>query len=85
MNTDHLNPVGGLKWQRVTAMDRSMSTGSWEQESDRHEEYYGVMYRAKVPGGWLVKVMLNSFKPNAAVSLTFYPDPDHSWDGNSLD
>ena len=32
--------------------------------------------RAKVPGGWLVAI--------GAGALTFYPDPDHTWDGASL-
>ena len=32
--------------------------------------------RAKVPGGWLVS--------NGASGLTFYPDPQHSWDGESI-
>jgi hypothetical protein len=32
--------------------------------------------RAKVPGGWLV-VAGNS-------GVTFYPDPEHSWNGESL-
>ena len=36
------------------------------------------IYRAKVPGGWLVLVMHNTS------GLTFYPDPDHKWDGTSL-
>lgn len=31
--------------------------------------------RAKVPGGWLVL---------AGGALTFYPDPEHRWDGASL-
>lgn len=30
--------------------------------------------RAKVPGGWLV---------TAGAGLTFYPDPEHQWDGCS--
>ena len=38
----------------------------------------GYMRRAKVPGGWLVMLILGE------VSLTFYPDPDHEWDGSSL-
>ena len=38
----------------------------------------GSMYRAKVPGGWLVIVERD------APSLIFYPDPDHEWDGSSL-
>lgn len=38
-----------------------------------------VVYRAKVPGGWLVFV----YQDNSS-GLTFYPDPQHLWDGNSL-
>jgi hypothetical protein len=34
------------------------------------------MRRAKVPGGWLVSV--------TGLGLTFYPDPEHLWDGTSL-
>ena len=37
-------------------------------------------YRAKVPGGWLIGIFLGG----QAVSITFYPDPDHKWDGSSL-
>ena len=35
------------------------------------------VHRAKVPGGWLVLVIHNTS------GLTFYPDPDHRWDGGS--
>ena len=38
----------------------------------------GDVYRAKVPGGWLVVVT------NNARGLMFYPDPTHNWDGGSL-
>jgi hypothetical protein len=34
------------------------------------------MRRAKVAGGWLVAV--------TGAGLTFYPDPEHEWDGASL-
>jgi hypothetical protein len=34
--------------------------------------------RAKVPGGWLVMIF------TAPGGLTFYPDPQHTWDGSSL-
>jgi hypothetical protein len=37
-----------------------------------------TIYRAKVPGGWLVAV-----RPHD--SLTFLPDPQHDWDGSSAD
>lgn len=34
--------------------------------------------RAKVPGGWLILVGDSSSR-----SVTFYPDPDHEWDGST--
>jgi len=36
-------------------------------------------YRAKVPGGWMVY-----FWDSPGTGLTFYPDPNHQWDGGSL-
>ncbi len=36
------------------------------------------MWRARVPGGWLV------YAEMSAPALTFYPDPKHKWDGGSL-
>ncbi len=36
------------------------------------------MYRARVPGGWLVTT-----RPHD--SLVFVPDPEHAWDGGSVD
>ncbi len=35
--------------------------------------------RAKVPGGWLVMVGYGQ-----GAGLTFYPDPQHLWDGTTL-
>ena len=48
-----------------------------------------TMFRSKVPGGWLVLLRsfilsgdeTNSF--TATNSITFYPDPEHTWDGGS--
>ncbi len=36
------------------------------------------LYRARVPGGWLIAA-----RPND--SVTFVPDPLHQWDGGSID
>jgi len=36
--------------------------------------------RAKVPGGWFVAITSKSGE-----TLVFYPDPEHEWDGSSLD
>jgi hypothetical protein len=49
----------------------------WEHlQSDRELRY---LWRAKVPGGWIVKVEWKD-----SVSLIFYPDTEHEWDGSSL-
>jgi len=41
---------------------------------------YGVdMFRSKVPGGWLIL-----YSGGMASSMTFFPDPNHQWDGNSI-
>jgi len=40
------------------------------------------IYRAKIPGGWLISATENT-RQNG-LSVAFVPDPDHNWDGNSL-
>ena len=35
--------------------------------------------RAKIPGGWLLIATSNS-----GGGVTFYPDPEHKWDGGSI-
>ena len=37
------------------------------------------LLRTKVPGGCLVKLAERD-----VISITFYPDPQHKWDGKSL-
>src|SRR6185369_11124022 len=44
----------------------------WERVSSSHFE----VMRAKVPGGWLV---------STGAALAFYPDPQYSWDGSTVD
>lgn len=40
-----------------------------------------MIYRARVPGGWLVLT-----GGSAGMSgVTFYPDPRHEWDGGTED
>ncbi len=39
------------------------------------------VYRAKVPGGWLVYAS-NGYYHHGGI--TFYPDPGHLWTGESL-
>jgi len=38
-----------------------------------------LMYRAKIPGGWIVLI-----KGDDATPGFFVPDPDHIWNGGSL-
>ena len=47
---------------------------SWEEV----ESHFSLL-RAKVPGGWLLILNWGS-----GTGLTFYPDPNHKWDGKSL-
>ncbi len=35
-----------------------------------------TLFRTRVPGGWIL--CIDTF------GATFYPDPGHKWDGNSL-
>jgi len=37
------------------------------------------MNRTKVPGGWLL-----IFSSNSGGGCTFYPDPEHKWNGESV-
>jgi hypothetical protein len=41
-----------------------------------------VISRAKVPGGWLITMA--GMRDNPGLAITFYPDPDHKWNGGSL-
>lgn len=50
-------------------------------EAEKLNTRYFDIYRIKVPGGWLVTVKTTY---SEAPSVTFYPDPQHKWDGNSL-
>ena len=50
----------------------------WECISDRDsgKHFSFSVYRKKVPGGWLVTV--------DGHGVTFYPDPEHKWDGQPM-
>jgi hypothetical protein len=42
-----------------------------------------TLRRAKIPGGWLV-VLSKIGMASVSEAVTFVPDPDYTWDGNSL-
>jgi hypothetical protein len=50
----------------------------WE-EVDEEGAVYGnkVLCRAKVPGGWLVRLFR---RHGGEMRLTFVPDPNHGWE-----
>ena len=47
------------------------------------------LYRAIIPGGWLVLMQhFNAYSYGAGWGYggaTFVPDPNHGWDGSSID
>jgi hypothetical protein len=50
-----------------------------EMKWEKLKSETGTVMRTKVPGGWLVFMWYVD-----SSGLTFYPDPNHEWDGNSL-
>jgi len=57
----------------------------WEHIICSHAGLATHLYRTKVPGGWLVQVQNYVSSMGSHIGgLTFYPDPQHEWDGNSM-
>ena len=61
----------------------------WELIETDEQEF--LVKRAKIPGGWLVWAAENeepeedrAWTLATAAGLTFVPDREHEWDGNSL-
>lgn len=59
---------------------------NWEKL--KHTPHYGNVYRARVPGGWLVladtwarhkDVGGERHYDSTGVGITFYPDANHEW------
>ncbi len=61
-----------LVFERLSIFARH---GPGESPAPMNEE----MHRAQVPGGWLV--LIKTVMP----TLIFYPDPQHRWDGGSIE
>jgi hypothetical protein len=68
-----MSDTEGLVWGPLVTSreDKRRSNSAWET------------FRTKVPGGWLVLVRVESGA--SPLSLTFYPGPEHDWDGGSLE
>lgn len=59
-----------LVWERI--IDTSPEWKFHELKVVEYEPAPGMLYRAKVPGGWLVKGQTDQ-------GLCFVPDPQHEW------
>ena len=55
----------------------------WEDIGDPKRYGSTMMLRAKVPGGWLVRLSSQTSAATAE-AITFYPDANHVWDGGAL-
>jgi hypothetical protein len=47
-------------------------------ERGKGHTYHTALWRAPVPGGWLL-MALNSRTNDPQPVISFYPDPDHAW------
>ena len=65
-----IDTLNQLKWEKIKNEGEGIGIMSTLMTSRR----------TKVPGGWLVLCQIGSF----GAGLTFYPDPNHQWNGNSL-
>jgi len=45
---------------------------------------YAMITRAPVPGGWLVRYEVRCPEAGMGLSITFMPDPNHEWTGDSV-
>ena len=58
----------------------------WEKlqaSEPRHEFTYATFQRTPVPGGWILSLFWSPVH-GGGPALCFYPDPNHLWDGRSL-
>ena len=53
----------------------------WERLQCKNSTGMILAWRTKVPGGWLVAI---NYGGGEGGGLTFYPDPNHDWDGASI-
>jgi hypothetical protein len=66
-----------ILWEEIESLKGSFCSGDKANPDAKSWWISARLGRTKVPGGWLVLW-------EASGSMTFYPDPEHKWDGNSL-
>lgn len=79
VQTAQAQPSSSGKPEVRKVKEQPAATVRFEELRTLNSAHWGI-YRSKVPGGWLVA----SFGHSGDMALTFYPDPDHKWDGNSI-
>ncbi len=73
----------GLTWEYIGEQKLPHPGGGFLGDAD----YTVLIWRSKVPGGWLVMSKYDSVKYDAggtSTSITFYPDAEHLWDGAGI-
>lgn len=54
----------------------------WEKLDCKNQPTGGLgAWRAKVPDGWIIAIRCGGGEGGG---VTFYPDPNHQWDGGTL-
>ena len=67
-----------LTWEYIGEQKLPHPGGGFLSDAD----YTALLWRAPVPGGWLVMSKYDAVKYDAggtSTGLTFYPDPEHLW------
>ena len=67
-----------LKWAKLD--DALFEYDRWRCKENTN---WGT-FRAKIPGGWLVRFGWSDGSGDSH-PMVYVPDPQHRWDGNSLD
>ena len=68
---------------QVVAQERAGRILEWQSLVSKGTGFTVSLYRTKVPGGWLI-LLSPSSSGRSDSGVTFLPDPEYKWDGNSL-
>ena len=63
---------------------RNKYSGIIKWEELKNKGLTGSSYRAKIVGGWLFIIVRGNAQVNSS-GASFIPDPEHKWDGSSID
>ena len=66
-----------MQWQFLGKQELEDGSGA-----RRGHTYVALMWRSRVPGGWLV-MSINGRSVDPQPVIAFYPDADHEWSGEA--